>query len=432
LTAPPSTLVSTAKASEQAAIYPPTLAMALLAFHRNVGPIRKESQAKYGAFADLRTVLETITPPLLDEGLVLTQCMDAAADDGRGAGASLLRTELTHAPTGEQIRSTCLIPSLQSLLDRVHQLRGEVLQRYPLDLQLAAIGALPPVLPPRNVAPQGAPSGETLASELPPPAPRQPGLRIEDQLKGLHTLLGQLGTTVNPLHTLGGTITYLRRYQILGLLCLAPADDDGAFDRYGPASALQSAPHGATLQSAPHGATLQSAPGGATSAAQQAPPPAASRSPRAPRSSRSKQETPRAHPTPPPSAPGAADQPSAPGGADAPSAPSGADLPSAPSGADLSGAPSGATPQAAQPPAQPSPPPDAAQQELTPAEVQQLIGLIRTLPTDRVAALAQSFRDQYGLQPSQLVSDYIKTATHAAFIRQQVNQLLPLEANTRG
>ncbi len=352
--------------------------MALLAFHRNVGPIRKESQAKYGAFADLRTVLEAITPPLLDQGLVLTQCMDSAAD-----GASLLRTELTHAPTGEQIRSTCLIPSLQSLLDRVHQLRGEVLQRFPLDLQLAAIGALPPLMPPRNPDP---------ASDLPPPAPRQPGLRIDDQLKGLYTLLGQLGTTVNPLHSLGGTITYLRRYQVLTLLSLAPADDDGAFDRQGPAPAQ---------------------------AVQQAPPPAASR----PRRSSSKQEpaaTPRPQPTPAAPAP------------EAKAAKPQAAQPQAAEAQASATAPPQVAPQVAQPPAQPSPPPAVAEQELSAAEVQQLIGLIRTLPTDRVAALAQAFRDQYGLHSSQLVSDYIKTPTHAAFIRQQVDQLQPLEAAIGG
>ena len=56
--------------------YPASLPLALLAFHRHVGPIRKQSEAKYGAFADLRTVLETITPSLLDQGLVLTQTLE--------------------------------------------------------------------------------------------------------------------------------------------------------------------------------------------------------------------------------------------------------------------------------------------------------------------------------------------------------------------
>ena len=45
---------------------------ALLQFHSLVGPIFKGSQAKYGKFADLSTVLEAITPPLLQAGLVLT------------------------------------------------------------------------------------------------------------------------------------------------------------------------------------------------------------------------------------------------------------------------------------------------------------------------------------------------------------------------
>ena len=48
--------------------YPATLALALLAFHRHVGPIFKGTEAKYGKFADLHAVLEVVTTPLLDQG----------------------------------------------------------------------------------------------------------------------------------------------------------------------------------------------------------------------------------------------------------------------------------------------------------------------------------------------------------------------------
>ena len=51
---------------------PGSIHTALLQFHSLVGPIFKGSQAKYGKFADLSTVLEAITPPLLQAGLVLT------------------------------------------------------------------------------------------------------------------------------------------------------------------------------------------------------------------------------------------------------------------------------------------------------------------------------------------------------------------------
>ena len=193
---------ASAAAPEQDTTYPESLELALLAFHRTIGPIRKSSEAKYGKFADLNTVLEAVTPVLAEQGLLLTQSIA----DSDSHGSCLLITRLVHAPSGEEVSSSCPIPTLQELLDRVHQLRSEVLNRYPLDLQLAAIGALPPLLPPRNLEP---------TAELPPPPLRQPGLRMEDQLKGLYTLLGQLGTTTNPLHGFGGIITYLRRYQVL-------------------------------------------------------------------------------------------------------------------------------------------------------------------------------------------------------------------------
>jgi hypothetical protein len=207
-------MTASAAAPEQETTYPQSLELALLAFHRTIGPIRKSSEAKYGKFADLNTVLEAVTPVLAEQGLLLTQSI---AENSR-AGSCLLITRLVHAPSGEDVSSSCPIPTLQELLDRVHQLRSEVLSRYPLDLQLAAIGALPPLLPPRNLEP---------GTELPPPPQRQPGLRMEDQLKGLYTLLGQLGTTTNPLHGFGGIITYLRRYQVLSILSLAASDDDG-------------------------------------------------------------------------------------------------------------------------------------------------------------------------------------------------------------
>ena len=122
--------------------YPVSLPLALLAFHRHVSPIRKQSEAKYGAFADLRTVLETITPSLLDQGLVLTQTLAPGAE-----GSCLLHTTLSHAPSGERLTSSCPIPTLEGLLEWVHALRSQVLQHFPLDLPLAAIGALPPVIP---------------------------------------------------------------------------------------------------------------------------------------------------------------------------------------------------------------------------------------------------------------------------------------------
>lgn len=368
--------------TEPQSSYPESLELSLLAFHRNVGPIRKQSEAKYGAFADLRTVLEAITPHLLDQGLVLTQNMAEGPD-----GSCYLRTVLTHAPSGDAISSSCPIPTLQGLLDRVHQLRQEALQRFPIDMPLAALGALPPVLPPRPA------DGDTA---LPPLPPRQPGLRLDDQLKGLYTLLGQLGTTTNPLHSLGGTVTYLRRYQILSLLCLAAEDRDGEAERQTPLSTSQPSPQAPPLAAGP-------APAAAPTRRRRAAPPAQTQG-----QDQGQPSGPRPAPTP---APPAA----------APPQPQQAPGPSEPE----------AAPQEPSPAAEPEPAqveasqPQGVVNALTPSEVQQLIGEIRSLPVETIPHLVSAFRQQFRLPDRALVSDYISTADHAAFIRQQVIQLAP-------
>jgi hypothetical protein len=399
--------------------YPASLPLALLAFHRHVGPIRKQSEAKYGAFADLRTVLETITPSLLDQGLVLTQTLEPGAE-----GSCLLHTTLSHAPSGERISSSCPIPTLEGLLEWVHALRSQVLQRFPLDLPLAAIGALPPVLPPRNPEAQAELSA----------APRQPGLRLDDQLRGLYTLLGQLGTTTNPLHALGGTITYLRRYQILALLCLAAEDNDGGEGR----QELGSQP----LQQASMPTRQQPAVDCAPNAAA-----AASTGPRTTSRSRTTRgrstqaatpahgqdqgaaasHSPRPAPTPAPAvaavaaavAPKADAQDGSALPALAPEAVPAASANPADSAEQVATAQTAATEQAQgehQDGANP----------LTAAEVQQLIAQIRSLPTETIPQLVTAFRHQFQLPVTALVSDYIRTCDHAVFIRQQVAQLAAL------
>lgn len=393
--------------------YPASLPLALLAFHRHVGPIRKQSEAKYGAFADLRTVLETITPSLLDQGLVLTQTLEPGAE-----GSCLLHTTLSHAPSGERISSSCPIPTLEGLLEWVHALRSQVLQHFPLDLPLAAIGALPPVLPPRNPDAQ---------AEL-PPAPRQPGLRLDDQLRGLYTLLGQLGTTTNPLHALGGTITYLRRYQILALLCLAAEDNDGGEGRQELGSQHLQQSSMPTMQqpaadSGPNAAAAASTAPRTTSRSRttrgrstQAAMPAHGQDQDAAAS-----HTPRPAPTPAPAvAEAAAPKADAQGGSALPAL-----APEAVSAASANPADTAEQVAMAQPAAT-----EQAQGEhqdgakpLTAAEVQQLIAQIRSLPTETIPQLVTAFRHQFQLPVTALVSDYIRTWDHAVFIRQQVAQL---------
>ena len=54
----------------------PPLIEALVEFHKTVPPINKTANAQYGKFADLETVLSTVTPHLIKNGLVISQAFE--------------------------------------------------------------------------------------------------------------------------------------------------------------------------------------------------------------------------------------------------------------------------------------------------------------------------------------------------------------------
>ncbi len=388
-------------ATEQPA-YPATLALSLLAFHRHVGPIFKGTDAKYGKFADLLTVLDAVTPPLLEQGLVLTQTLLAGPAD-----ATLLRTQLLHAPSGQELTSDLALPTLDTLLARLHDLRLAALRGFSFDLQLAAAGTLPPVLPPKSTPPvanppeangNGTPPASAEKPLLPPPSPcgpaaaRQPGLRLDDQIKGFYGTLQSLGTTTNPLHSIGGAVTYFRRYAILAILSLAAEDNDGA--DYGDPEDRQ--PQDGRAAARGRSRNLPASPQAAPT--NQAP---------APRSAQARSRR---------TAP-AAEQAAVPQTAEPQAAPPAQPQPAMPAPA--------ATPQplAAAPAA---PTTDAPAAELTPAEIQALIGSIRSMPNESIPPLIAAFRQHFGLPEAALVSDYIRTRDHAAFIAQRVQELTPV------
>jgi hypothetical protein len=369
---------------------------ALLQFHGLVGPIFKGSQAKYGKFADLSTVLEAITPPLLQAGLVLTQTLIPSEDDG---GQRLITT-LTHAGSSQQLSSTVPIPCLEQLLARHHQLRLEVLQRHPLDLDLAAHAQLPFALPrlplgqPLATAPAENPTDPEIsaagAAQQSAQLQRPPGLRLDDQLKAIGGLLALLGLNSNPLHAIGGVVTYLRRYAILSLLCLATEDGDGS-EQAATASGNNGA--GAGQHHRPQPAQM---PAVAVAAAA----PASGRS-RSRRSSTAATPASASSPTAAPAAEQAA--PLAPPLAAA-AAPEAASSPAAqPVLAELE------NPAAAEAP--------AASNQLTPAEIQQLITEIRTLPNEKVSQLVESFRQHFQLPTGVLISDYLGNHEHLSYCR---------------
>jgi len=68
------------------------LVEALLEFHKSVPPINKTAKAQYGKYADLETVLSTVTPYLINNGLVVSQGFEPSDHDNN----PILVTQLLH------------------------------------------------------------------------------------------------------------------------------------------------------------------------------------------------------------------------------------------------------------------------------------------------------------------------------------------------
>ena len=103
------------------------LAQALAGFHADVGRILKQSDAQYGKYADLATVLATVSPSLSQHGLVLTQTFMPFD------GTTLLRTTLLHS-SGESVCSDLPMPSTDGARNALHAFGAAVtyLRRYAL------------------------------------------------------------------------------------------------------------------------------------------------------------------------------------------------------------------------------------------------------------------------------------------------------------
>jgi hypothetical protein len=317
------------------------------------------------------------------------------------------------------LSSTVPIPCLEQLLARHHQLRLEVLQRHPLDLDLAAHAQLPLTLPrlplgqPLATTPAENPTDLEISTagavQQSAQLQRPPGLRLDDQLKAIGGLLALLGLNSNPLHAIGGVVTYLRRYAILSLLCLATEDGDGSEQ---PATAAGNGSSGNSI-----GAGQITRPQPAQTSAVPEAAQATSRSRRSRSSSSSSTSAPSATTT-------GASSPAAAGPSAVAQAPAAAVLqaaeqaPATPAAA-LAEPTSAALAQPAQPevenPAAAAAP--AAANQLTPAEIQQLITEIRTLPNEKVSQLVESFRQHFQLPTGVLISDYLGNHEHLGFCR---------------
>jgi hypothetical protein len=76
------------------------LVEALVNFHKTVPAINKTAKAQYGNFADLETVLSTVTPHLIKNGLVVSQGFEPSSHDNN----PVLVTQLLHV-SGAQLIS---------------------------------------------------------------------------------------------------------------------------------------------------------------------------------------------------------------------------------------------------------------------------------------------------------------------------------------
>lgn len=76
------------------------LVEALVIFHKTVPAINKTAKAQYGNFADLETVLSTVTPHLIKNGLVVSQGFEPSSHDNN----PVLVTQLLHV-SGAQLIS---------------------------------------------------------------------------------------------------------------------------------------------------------------------------------------------------------------------------------------------------------------------------------------------------------------------------------------
>lgn len=106
------------------------LAKALAGFHADVGPIHKQSDAQYGKYADLATVLAAVAPVLSKHGLCVTQTFMPLEV---GTSTTLLRTTLLHT-SGETVSSDLPMPSTDGARNALHAFGAATtyLRRYAL------------------------------------------------------------------------------------------------------------------------------------------------------------------------------------------------------------------------------------------------------------------------------------------------------------
>jgi len=147
------------------------LVEALVNFHKTVPAINKTAKAQYGNFADLETVLSTVTPHLIKNGLAVSQGFEPSSHDNN----PVLVTQLLHVSGGQLISRLPMVVGGRGK-NPLHDFGGSCTysRRYSL---LAILGLTADM----DVDGDFADPAESAAKAAPKPAAKVEGIADADQ-----------------------------------------------------------------------------------------------------------------------------------------------------------------------------------------------------------------------------------------------------------
>jgi len=146
------------------------LVEALVNFHKTVPAINKTAKAQYGNFADLETVLSTVTPHLIKNGLTVSQGFEPGKDNN-----PVLVTQLLHVSGAQLISRLPMVVGGRGK-NPLHDFGGSCTysRRYSL---LAILGLTADM----DVDGDFADPAESAAKAAPKPAAKVEGIADKDQ-----------------------------------------------------------------------------------------------------------------------------------------------------------------------------------------------------------------------------------------------------------
>ena len=150
----------------------------MVEFHRSVGKIGKGGKAQYGKYANLKDILEVVTPALTQSGLVLTQTFEPPVEPSL---PPVLVTRLIHV-SGDFIESKLPMIIPKGRGNAMHDFGGAItyLKRYAL-LPILGLEADMEEQPERLDDDGDRFSPKPAAKEKPAPAAKVKGIADKDQ-----------------------------------------------------------------------------------------------------------------------------------------------------------------------------------------------------------------------------------------------------------